>query len=164
MDRLEEIALIRAQEQGLILAAFDESVAFAIGASIHARALAENLGLIVDIRTWDRPLFYAATSGTSGDNQHWARRKIYIVQRVNKSSLRAMLENNGERQYPADRGHDPSAYALHGGAFPIKVAGIGTIGAIAVSGLKERDDHAVAVDALCDHLGIDRSRFAIPKS
>ena len=38
-------------------------------------------------------------------------------------------------------------------AFPFRVKGAGVIGVIAVSGLPERQDHGVIVDALCDHLG-----------
>ena len=50
---------------------------------------------------------------------------------------------------------------LAGGGFPVKVKGAGVIGVIAVSGLPEREDHAVVVDALCDHLGIARETMAL---
>ncbi|RUW82505.1 hypothetical protein EOA29_17245, partial [Mesorhizobium sp. M1E.F.Ca.ET.063.01.1.1] len=42
------------------------------------------------------------------------------------------------------------------------VKGAGVVGVIAVSGLPERDDHGVVVDALCAHLGIDASKFRLP--
>jgi uncharacterized protein (UPF0303 family) len=51
---------------------------------------------------------------------------------------------------------------LAGGGFPITVKGAGIIGVIAVSGLPEREDHGVVVDALCDHLGIKRKTLALP--
>ena len=162
MDFAQQAEAIKAQEHALVFDIFDEHVAFALGAAVRERALRENLGLVCDIRLWDRPLFFAAMPGTTGDNQHWVRRKVYVVQRVGKSSLRAMLDNGGERLWPSDRGHAPLDYALHGGAFPIKVRGIGTVGAMTISGLKERDDHAVAVAAICGHLGFDAADFPTP--
>jgi uncharacterized protein (UPF0303 family) len=40
-------------------------------------------------------------------------------------------------------------YASHGGSFPLRVVGAGLIGAVTVSGLPQRDDHQLAVEALC---------------
>lgn len=50
---------------------------------------------------------------------------------------------------------DATHYASHGGAFPLRVAGAGTIGAVTVSGLRQRDDHQFVVEALCAVLGAD---------
>ena len=44
---------------------FDEAVAFKIGSAIRDRALKEDLPIIVEIRTFDRPLFYAAMPGSN---------------------------------------------------------------------------------------------------
>jgi uncharacterized protein (UPF0303 family) len=35
------------------------------------------------------------------------------------------------------------------------------IGCVTVSGLHERDDHALAVDAICEELGLDKKEFAL---
>jgi uncharacterized protein (UPF0303 family) len=40
-------------------------------------------------------------------------------------------------------------YASHGGAFPIALAATGVIGSVTVSGLPQRDDHELVVEALC---------------
>ena len=42
---------IKEQEEALVFPAFDEATAFAIGSAIRDRALAENLPIVVDIRT-----------------------------------------------------------------------------------------------------------------
>lgn len=163
MGAAEDIAKIVEQEQALVFSAFDEESAFAIGSAIRARALAENLPIIVDIRTWDRPLFYCALPGSTASNADWARRKRNAVQMFLKSTYRMVLEQGREDQlFPPRSGLDPTEYVLAGGGFPIRVEGADVVGVIAVSGLPQRQDHAIVVDALCDHLGLDRATLALP--
>ncbi|MHA6690133.1 heme-degrading domain-containing protein [Devosia sp. A449] len=157
-----DIALVKHQEQQLVLSQFDENVAFELGSAIRARALAEGLGLVVDIRSWDRQMFFAATAGTSADNAEWVRRKINSVRRFQRASYRLVLER-GEAPFAPQAGADPADYVIAGGGFPIRVQGAGIIGCLTISGLPGRSDHGVAVDALCDHLGLDKVLFALPK-
>lgn len=159
----EDVARIIAQEQGLVFEAFDEATAFSLGSRVRERALREQLGLVVDVRTFDRTLFYAAMPGTSADNANWVQRKVNTLTRLLKSSYRVVLERTfEERVFPAHRALDPAQFAIAGGAFPIRVRGCGIIGCITVSGLHERDDHQVGVDAICDELGLDKTRFMLP--
>ena len=158
----EDIALVRKQEQDLVLATFDEAVAFELGNAIRDRAMAEGLSLVVDVRTWDRQMFFAATAGTSADNAEWVRRKINTVRRFQRPSYRMVLER-GEVPFPPQSGADPADYVVAGGGFPIRVTGAGIVGCLTISGLPGREDHGVAVAALCDHLGLDRATYALPK-
>ena len=163
MAAAEDIAKIIEQERGLVFPAFDENAAFAIGASIREWAVRESLGLVADVRLWDRPLFYCAMPGTTADNPNWVRRKANTVQRLHKSTYRLVLEAGGnERLFPQHRALPPEDYVMAGGGFPITVKGIGMVGAVTVSGLHERSDHDVAVAAICDYLGADRVAFALP--
>lgn len=162
MSTQDDIERAKRQEQELVLPVFDEAVAFDIGASIRARALAEGLSLIVDLRTWDRQLFFSATPGTSADNAEWVRRKINSVRRFQRASYRLVLER-GEAPFPPQAGADPADYVIAGGGFPIRVPGAGIIGTLTISGLPGRSDHGVAVDALCDHLGKSRADYALPE-
>ncbi len=163
MSREDDVKQIIAQEQGLVFSQFDEAVAFSLGSRVRERGLREQLGLVVDVRTWDRPLFYMALPGTSGDNVEWVRRKFNLVRRVMRSSYRVVLENKTEfDHFLPRRGLDNADYVLAGGGFPIRVKGAGMIGCITVSGLHERDDHQVAVDAICDELGLDKTPFTLP--
>ena len=158
----DDIETIKRQEATLVFDAFDEQAAFAIGSAIRARALKENLPVIVDIRTFDRPLFYAAMPGSTGANPEWARRKHNVVKRFLKSTYRMVLEQDRpDRTFKVGEGLDIADYVLAGGGFPVTVKGAGVIGVIAVSGLPERDDHGVVVDALCDHLGHDRDKLTL---
>ena len=162
MAAADDIALIQKQEETLVFPAFDEAVAFKIGVAIRKRALADNLPIIVDIRLWDRPLFYAAMPGSNASNPDWARRKINVVKRYLKSTYRMALEQQRpDRTFKIGEGLDIVDYVLAGGGFPVTVKGAGVIGAITVSGLPERQDHGVVVDALCDHLGVDKRGLAL---
>jgi uncharacterized protein (UPF0303 family) len=163
MAARDDIDLIEKQEAVLVFDRFDEAAAFAVGSAIRERALKENLPIVIDIRTFDRPLFYAAMPGSSGNNANWARRKINTVKMFHKSTYRMALEQNRPDSVFAPRyGLDMGDYALAGGGFPVTVKSAGVTGVIAVSGLPERADHGVVVDALCDYLGKDRAALALP--
>ena len=163
MTTEDDIALIKRQELELALPRFDEAVAFEIGSSIYQRAVAEGLSLIVELRTWDRQLFFAATPGTSSDNAEWVRRKLNTVRRFQRSSYRLLLERVDNVFLPHS-GVDPADYVMAGGGFPIRVKSAGIVGALGISGLPGRTDHGVAVDGLCDFLGKARADFALPEA
>jgi uncharacterized protein (UPF0303 family) len=160
MSTEDDITRVKRQELELVLPAFDEAVAFEIGSSIRARALAEGLSLVVDLRTWDRQLFFSATPGTSSDNAEWVRRKINSVRRFQRASYRLVLER-GEVPFSEQSGADPADYVIAGGGFPLRVPGAGIVGTLTISGLPGRRDHAVAVDAICDYLGKSRADYAL---
>ena len=163
MTTADDIETTKRQEAALVFDSFNEATAFALGSAIREHGLAENMPIIIDIRTFDRPLFYAALPGSNASNPDWARRKINVVRRFLKSTYRMVLEQQRpDRTFKVGEGLDIADYVLAGGGFPIAVKGAGVIGAIAVSGLPEREDHGVVVAALCDHLGIDRQDLALP--
>ena len=162
MNIAEDIEKIKVQEAELVFPVFDEATAFEIGSALRARGLEEIFPIIVDIQLWDRPLFYAALPGSTGSNTDWARRKRNVVKMFQKSTYRMMLEQGGESALFSERyGLSASEYVLAGGGFPIRVSGAGVIGVIAVSGLPQRQDHGIIVDALCDQLGSDRRELAL---
>jgi uncharacterized protein (UPF0303 family) len=163
MSNQDDIRRVIEQEKALAFEAFDEAIAFKIGAALRDRAIAEKLGIAAEVRTWGRPLFYMALPGTTGDNANWIRRKANTVNRLMKASYRVVLEKNWEGDaFPPRRALDNMEFVLAGGAFPITVKGAGIIGAITVSGLHERDDHRLVVDAIADHLGQDRAALMLP--
>ncbi|TJW48227.1 MAG: hypothetical protein E5W83_03810, partial [Mesorhizobium sp.] len=86
-----------------------------------------------------------------------------VVRRFLKSTYRMVLEQQRpDRSFKVGEGLDIADYVLAGGGFPVTVKGAGVIGVVAVSGLPEREDHGVVVDALCAHLGIDAHKLALP--
>lgn len=150
-DDLERIAQ---QEQELQLTTFDEETAWRLGSHIRSLAITRKQSLVVDVRRFAQPLFYSALAGTTPDNLEWVRRKGNVVARFHRSSYAVKLELEQKNSNLLDRyGLPVNDYAAHGGCFPIRVRGAGVIGSITVSGLPDRADHQLAVEALCAELG-----------
>lgn len=162
MGLRDDIDRISRQEQALVFPEFTENTAFKLGTSL--RRLAENnaWGLTIDIRDFSRPLFYAATPGTTPENVDWMRRKFNVVKHFHKSSYRVGLETRlKETTLDARSGLPAADYAAHGGGFPLRVAGAGVIGCVTVSGLPQRQDHETVVEALCRMLNKDFADYAL---
>lgn len=162
MSHSADIAKILEQERQLSVSNFTEADAFSIGNSIREALLAEGSGALIEVRLWDRQLFLCAMKGTSSDNVDWVRRKVNVVQRFQTSSYRKALEmKEAGTSFDALRGVSLLDYAPAGGGFPIRIKDGPIIGAITVSGLPQRDDHRVVVQALADHLGIAYADVAL---
>lgn len=154
MTIAEDLARIALQEQELQFAAFNEETAWRLGQRIRSLAVARKLSLVVDVRRFGQPLFYTALAGTTPDNVDWVRRKGNVVARFHRSSYAIGRELEEKKSNLFDRYGLPIAdYASHGGSFPLRVPGAGVIGSVTVSGLPERADHQLAVEALCQELG-----------
>lgn len=164
MNLADELALLVRQEEKLQYSRFDETTAWQLGAYLYDQAAAESWPLAIDVRRFDRPLFFAARPGVTSDNLDWLKRKQRTVQRFLRSSYRIRYELALEKQNITQRYHLAAAdYSNVGGGFPIIVKGAGVIGSIAVSGLPDRQDHQLIVDALCELLGHDRGALALPE-
>jgi len=158
----DDLARLKEQEARLVFDRFDEAEAFALGTRLRDLALDRGLPIVVEVAALDRPLFYAALSGSTAANREWARRKINSVRFYHKSTYRMFLEQGGrERIFPADFGHDARDFAIAGGAFPVRVAGMGAVAVVAVSGLPQRDDHNLVVEALAGYLDVDLAAVAL---
>lgn len=63
--------------------------------------------------------------------------------------------DGSQRRYGlADSGLEPAKFAGVGGCFPINLKGRGFIGAIAVSGMEQQEDHWLVVDTISQYLGV----------
>jgi uncharacterized protein (UPF0303 family) len=154
MANTADIERIKEQESSLVFDRFDENVAYEIGAALRANGLADGLPIVIDIQSFDRPLFYAALPGSDVSNRDWARRKINVVKRYLRSSYSLMLERAADdRLFKPSDGLDVADYVLAGGGFPVRVEKAGVVGVVAISGLPDREDHNVIVAALCSYLG-----------
>jgi uncharacterized protein (UPF0303 family) len=156
MGASEDLERITLQERELRLLRLDAQVAWDLGSRIRAMALDRGLTLVIDIRRFGEPLFYAALDGTTPDNVEWVRRKSNVVARFYRSSYAIGITMKLKATTLLDLHGLPVAdYAPHGGSFPLHVDGAGIVGSVTVSGLPQRDDHNLAVEALCAMLGRD---------
>lgn len=162
----DDIAALAKQESTLTLPGFTPDIAWQIGTTIRDLAIARKVGLVVDVRRFGAPhqqLFYCALAGTTPDNQRWVARKIATVARFHKSSyhIGRLLQQSG-LTFNARYNLPEEDYASHGGCFPINVAGTGVVGAVTVSGLPQREDHNLVVEALCLVTGRDLATLRLP--
>ena len=130
----ELVAAIAAQEERLVFERFDADLALAIGLDIRARVAAAGKAVVIDVRLWDRRLFWFAMPGTAMNNEDWVRRKVNAVRRFHKSTYRLGQEKGGQL-LPAEFGPEAVAECvLAGGGFPLRVRAVGCVGAVTVSG------------------------------
>jgi uncharacterized protein (UPF0303 family) len=159
----DDLAAIRLQERELLFSRFDEDVAWQLGCCVRELAIARKFGVVIDVRRFGQPLFYCGLPGTTPDNPEWVRRKSNIVARFHRSSYAIGLElQQAGSTLEAKYGLSLADYAVHGGSFPIRVAGAGPIGSVTVSGVPQRSDHELAVEALCSVLSKDYATLALP--
>lgn len=150
----EDLERIAEQERELVLPRLDAQTAWALGSRLRTLAAERGLAVVIDVRRFGQPLFYAAMDGTTPDNVEWVRRKSNVVARFHSSSYVAGLKEKLKNQTLTETQGLPIAdYATHGGSFPLRVAGAGIVGSVTVSGLPQRADHEVVIEALCALLG-----------
>lgn len=151
-EDLERVAL---QERELQLTRMDEQMAWEMGVRLRTMAEERGLPIVIDVRRFGQPLFYTALKGTTPDNVAWVQRKSNVVARFHRSSYGVGLTMKMKNDTLEARGLPISEYASHGGSFPIAVKGAGIVGSVTVSGLPQRGDHELVVEALCGLLGRD---------
>ena len=149
-----EVDDLLAEAATLIFPHFNEDQAWLLGTMLVAMAQARNLGVVINIRTANRTLFHASLPGSAALNDNWARRKSNTCMMFAESSLLVGARNRAKGQTLADAGLDQADYADHGGAVPICVTGVGMVAVVTVSGLPQRDDHALVVEGITNRIRV----------
>ena len=156
---LEKIAL---QEKRLQFKHFDSEVAWIVGTALKAAAEKRHVAVAIEIQLNGHTLLSYAMTGTTPDNWDWIRRKRNVVLRFHHSSYAIGLKEKREQATLQEKsGLDLKDYATHGGCFPILLEGTGCVGAITVSGLPQREDHALVVSVLQDYLHLGGEDLAL---
>ncbi len=161
MEIEQDMRVIEEQESVLQFSAFSADLAWEIGSRLRADALARKAGMTFEIQIAGRPLFVAATNGAKTDQPEWIRRKRNSVMRFGRSTYWLSLELTlkGKRMDERHEGIGFADYAMHGGGFPIVLRETGCVGSIIASGLHQRVDHAMVVDAIASALGVEVPRL-----
>lgn len=159
----EDLRHVAEQEALLQFAAFNESSAWALGRCLYELASSRDHAVLIDIRRFNQTLFHAALPGTTPDNAEWVRRKSNVVARFFRSSYGVGLYLQQQKATLQEKQGLPlSDFSPHGGSFPLSVHGTGVIGSVTVSGLPQRLDHELVVEALCQQLGMDYAAVRLP--
>jgi uncharacterized protein (UPF0303 family) len=145
-EMLERIA---AEEKELVLSSFTEEDAWRLGNILAELAWSRNLPVAVDIRRPGQIMFHAVFPGAVADNEEWVRRKTNVLFRFGQSSLAVGVSLALAGQSIEEKSFISSfEFSPHGGAFPVRVTGVGIVAAATVSGLPQEEDHALVVEAL----------------
>ncbi|KND61896.1 hypothetical protein BVER_05963c [Candidatus Burkholderia verschuerenii] len=164
MDIAHDLQTIAHQERVLTFPQFHADEAWQLGTQLREMALARDAAIVIDIRVFGRVLFHVALDATTPDNARWAERKANTVAHFHRSSYAIGLALQQAGATLAEKyGLDASAFASHGGAFPLRVANAGVIGSVTVSGLRQRDDHQFVVEALCAVRGEDFGALSLAR-
>lgn len=159
-----DLDAIAKQESQLQFEKFDSNTAWELGVRLKTLAEARPATVAIQIVVGDLLLFSFAMAGSTPDNIEWLRRKRNVVMRFHRSSYAVGLglqqrETSLEERY----GLPVADYIAHGGCFPIRIKGVGVVGSIGLSGLPQREDHELVVEAIAAQLKMPYADVALPK-
>ena len=158
-----DLTRIALQEERLRFSRFDAMTAWQLGHRLRETASARGQAITIEIRINSQLLFFYAMPGTTPDNADWIRRKVNSVQRFHQSSYAVGLKMQQQKTTLTEKyGVSNADYAGAGGCFPIRLQGSSLcIGTVTVSGLPQRQDHALVVEVLADMLGQSLAELAL---
>ncbi len=156
----EDLRVLEQQEKLLRFPAFDAETAWQLGSLLRAALLARDAGGTVEIELAGHRLFACATPGAQPGQANWVRRKRNTVHHFARSTYAVgrKLEREGGT-LGSRHGLPERDFAAHGGGFPIFLHGTGPVGSVVFSGLPQREDHNLVVDALAMLLDIGVPRL-----
>lgn len=147
--------LILRQENMLHFDRFTNQDAWELGKLMVEEISRQEIELAVCIRKLNGYiLFQYATEQTSLLNQAWMNRKFNTVSLMEKSSLRATVEEKIVNGDVARHGLSEKDYVFCGGGFPVRVKGVGLVAVVTVSNLPHVKDHDFIVKCLSKYLNV----------
>lgn len=160
MNLDDDLSVLLRQEERLQLPIFGPDEAWRLGSLLRTQLLARGAGGTVEIERAGQMLFSCATAGATPGQANWIRRKRNTVHHFARSTYAVgrKLERDGSTLL-ASHGLPEVDYVAHGGGFPLVLAGTGMVGTVVLSGLPQRDDHNLVVEALMQLTGIDVPRL-----
>lgn len=128
---------------------FDSALALAIGTYIANKAIKNDDRLSVDISVNNKVLFHFASDNSTPDTEHWIQRKKKSVLHFHLSTNELNKKNKGDESLLSTKyGMSLTEATFTPGGVPIKIKGVGVVGAIVVSGLKAHEDHDLIIEAI----------------
>ncbi len=162
MDLKQDIARIVEQEKRLVFPAFDNTTAWTLGTALRSLAESRGVAVTIEIRLVRETVFFCAMPGTGPSNADWVRRKRNSVDLLQRSSYLIGLELQRDNTTLEQKlGLPLRDHAFAGGCFPLRVAGVGVVGTVTVSGLPQREDHNLVVEVVAQMLGVPLAEVAL---
>jgi uncharacterized protein (UPF0303 family) len=153
-DAERDLSIIAKQEELLQFITFDPATAWILGESIKKHCEAQSLAVTIEIRLCRKTVFFYSMAGTAPNNADWARRKRNTTELQQRSSYAVGLALQKGETLESQSGLPLRDYAHHGGSVPIRVKGVGFVGAATISGLPQREDHNHVVKVMADLIGV----------
>ena len=157
----QDLPILDEQEKLLRFSTFDAESAWTLGSLLRTAALGTGVGSSVEIEIAGHLLFACATPGATPGQANWIRRKRNTVHHFARSTyaIGRKLEREGATLTGKHALPDVD-FVAHGGGFPIVLTGTGAIGSVVFSGLPQREDHNIVVEALATMLQREVPRLA----
>ncbi|GII98202.1 uncharacterized protein (UPF0303 family) [Sediminihabitans luteus] len=137
----------------LTFTTFTHEDAWRLGCLLVEMATEREHPVAIDVRRGHQQVFHAALEGSTPDNDSWIVRKVRVVERFGAASyvmnLRAQARGVSFTEWQQLPWQE---YAAAGGAVPVVVEGVGPVGVVTVSGLRQEEDHALVVEAMRIHM------------
>jgi uncharacterized protein (UPF0303 family) len=153
MSNKNDLARIQLQEERLRFPRFTADTAWELGSRMRQLALDLKAPMALEIHLGDHLLFHCALPGTTPSNADWLRRKRSYAMGLSLEEEKSSLEEK--------LGLPLRDYSTHGGCFPLMLQGTGCVGTIAASGLPQRQDHNLVIEAIAAQLGIPLKGVAL---
>ena len=137
----------------LELESLSQKEAIEIGEIALDMGFARGLGIAVEVRLKEWIVFHASLPGSTVDNDSWIARKARVVNATGNSTMyeRVLAEEQGIDWYSV-KGLSEETHAIHGGALPLNVVGLGLTGILIISGLPQVEDHLLGVEIITEYL------------
>jgi len=154
-----DLDILAQQERTLRFTSFGADTAWQLGSLLRSKLVELGAGGTIEIEVNGHLLFACATAGATPGQADWIRRKRNTVRRFARSSYGVGRQLALDGQTMEERhGLTLADYAAHGGGFPLWLGGC-CVGSVVLSGLAQREDHALVVDALAEVLSVDVPRL-----
>ena len=141
------LEILEEQERILVFDSFTNADALKLGIILTQVCKDTSSPLSMRVFIGDVIVFQYTMEGDSERRFGWTKRKYNLIKKTSHSSMhgkvRAMYLNELQDLY-----EDKDTYGFGCGGFPITVKGKGIVGAAAVSGLPDPEDHKYVVEAL----------------
>lgn len=151
----QDLPILSEQEHLLRFESFDTASAWRLGSLLRTALLQRETGCTVEIEVAGQLLFACVTPGANPGQANWIRRKRNAVHHFARSTYAVgrKLERDGGT-LASRHGLNEVDFVVHGGGFPLFLHDTGAVGSVVVSGLPQREDHNVVVEAFVAMLGL----------